>query len=239
VSRIVLVRHAQGSFGERNYDKLSATGEAQARRLGQYWTQRGVAWDRVITGPRVRQKETAAIVADAYRKAGMNFSEPAIMPEFDEYHGDVVMARSLPGLVERDSEIRGLHRALEESKSNGERVKNFQKLFEAVIGRWVEGELPVEGVESWPEFCARVQRGLTNVVAGDSRGRQIAIFSSGGPISVAMQRALELTAQNTLRVAWMVRNCAISEFLASGARFTLSSFNEVPHLDDASLLTYR
>jgi len=108
-----------------------------------------------------------------------------------------------------------------------------------VIGRWVQGELVLDHVESWPDFCARVQRGLAAVVAEDGRGRQVAIFSSGGPISVAMQRALELTAQNTLRVAWMVRNCAISEFLASGARFTLGTFNEVPHLDDAALLTYR
>ena len=145
----------------------------------------------------------------------------------------------MPGLVARDAEIQRLYEAFESSGSNSTRIRNFQKLFEAVIGRWVEGEIPLDDVESWPEFCARVQRGLAGVAAGDGRGRQVAIFSSGGPISVAMQRALELSAQNTLRVAWMVRNCAISDFLASGERFTLSAFNGVPHLDDAALLTYR
>ncbi len=239
MSRIFLVRHAQGSFGESNYDKLSATGQAQARLLGEYWAERRMAWDRVCSGPRARQKDTAAIVGEVYRKAGLSFPEPELLPAFDEYHGDAVLERGLPGLVARDAEIQRLYEAFESSGSAGSRVRNFQKLFEAVIGRWVEGELPIEGVESWAEFCARVHRGLAEITAGDGRGRQIAIFSSGGPISVAMQRALELTAQNTLRVAWMVRNCAISEFLASGARFTLSSFNEVPHLDDASLLTYR
>lgn len=239
MSRIFLVRHAQGSFGERNYDKLSATGETQAHLLGEYWAERKLAWDLVCTGPRARQQDTARIVREAYRRAGLDFPEPQVLPEFDEYHGDAVLERGLPGLVARDAEVQRLYEAFESSGSAGSRVRNFQKLFEAVIGRWVEGELPVEGVESWPQFCARVQRGLGGVVAGDGRGRQIAIFSSGGPISVAMQRALELTAQNTLRVAWMVRNCAISEFLASGARFTLSSFNEVPHLDDTALLTYR
>ena len=239
MGRIFLVRHGQASFGENNYDKLSATGESQARLLGEYWAERRMQWDRVITGPRVRQKDTAAIVGEAYRKAGLGFPDPEVLPAFDEYHGDAVLERGLPGLVARDAEVQQLYEAFESSGSAGARMRNFQKLFEAVIGRWVEGEIPLDGIESWADFCARVQQGLTEVVAGDGRGRQVAIVTSGGPISVAMQRALELTAQNTLRVAWMVRNCATSEFLASGARFTLSSFNEVPHLDDAALLTYR
>jgi len=67
----------------------------------------------------------------------------------------------------------------------------------------------------------------------------VAIFSSGGPIGVALQRALELSPENTLKVAWMARNCSFSEFLFSGERFTLSSFNELPHLDESSLITYR
>ena len=54
-----------------------------------------------------------------------------------------------------------------------------------------------------------------------------------------MQRALDLSARNALKTAWMVRNCSYSEFLFSGDRFTLSCFNASPHLDDASLLTYR
>jgi len=37
----------------------------------------------------------------------------------------------------------------------------------------------------------------------------------------------------------MVRNCSYSEFLYSGERFTLSTFNSFPHLEDASMLTYR
>ena len=238
MSRIFLVRHGQASFGEHNYDKLSTTGESQARLLGEYWAERRMQWDRVITGPRVRQKDTAAIMGEAYGKAGLGFPEPEVLLDFDEYHGDAVLERGLPGLVARDAEVQRLHEAFENSGSAGSRMRNFQKLFEAVIGRWVEGEIPIGGIESWPDFCGRVQRGLTEV-AGDGRGQQVAIITSGGPISVAMQRALELTAQNTLRVAWMVRNCATSEFLASGERFTLSSFNEVPHLDDAALLTYR
>ncbi len=37
MSSLFLVRHGQASFLERNYDKLSAKGEEQARILGRYW----------------------------------------------------------------------------------------------------------------------------------------------------------------------------------------------------------
>jgi broad specificity phosphatase PhoE len=37
---LFLVRHAQASFLEQNYDKLSALGEAQACHLGEYWARR-------------------------------------------------------------------------------------------------------------------------------------------------------------------------------------------------------
>jgi hypothetical protein len=37
----------------------------------------------------------------------------------------------------------------------------------------------------------------------------------------------------------MSRNASLTGFLASGERFTLSTFNAHPHLDEDSLLTYR
>lgn len=239
MSRMFLVRHGQASFSEPNYDKLSATGEAQARLLGQYWVRHNVAFDSVCSGPRVRQGETARIVFEAYRDAGLEFPRPVVMQEFDEYQGDAVLERSLPGLIESNSAIREQHRAYQASGSSSERRKHFQKLFEVVIAKWVNGEIPLDDVESWPEFCARVNRGLSEFISASGRGRQLAIFCSGGPIAVAMQRALNLSPGDTLRIAWMVRNCSYTEFLCSGDRFTLSTFNTFPHLDGTSLLTYR
>ncbi len=72
MSNIILVRHGQASSLERDYDKLCANGETQARLLGEYWARRGMVFDGVYSGPRVRQRETARIVADAYRSAGLD-----------------------------------------------------------------------------------------------------------------------------------------------------------------------
>jgi broad specificity phosphatase PhoE len=178
-------------------------------------------------------------VGEAYRKAGLHFPEAVVMQEFDEYQADAVLEQSLTRLLENDSRVRELHQAFVESASTGEQARNFQKMFEAVIGKWVGGEIVIPGVESWPEFCARVNRGLSQVVSTANRGERIVIFCSGGPIGVAMQRALNLASRDTLGAVWMSRNSSYSEFLFSGHRFTLNAFNAFPHLDDAALLTYR
>jgi broad specificity phosphatase PhoE len=239
MSRLFLIRHAQASFFEADYDKLSCLGEEQARLLGQYWSQRSFSFDRIYSGPRLRQKSTAAIVSDAFHAAGRAFPELTVLPEFDEYPGDVVLRQSLPRLLESDAQVRQWHREHHSAPDLPEKLKHFQRIFEAVIGKWVAGELSVGGVESWPEFCARVNRGLSQILSRAESGQQLAVFSSGGPVGVAMQRALNLSPQDTLRTVWMSRNCSYSEFLFSGGRFTLSTFNAFPHLDDPSLLTYR
>ncbi len=239
MGRFFLVRHAQASFLGRNYDKLSATGENQARLLGEYWARRNQVFDRVYSGPCARHTDTARIAGEAFGRAGVPWPELVPMQEFDEYQADAVIEQALPRLVETSSEIRDLHRAFRNCVSPAEQLKSFQRMYEVIIRKWVDGELALKDVESWGEFCARVHGGLLQVLADGGHGNQVAVFSSGGPMGVAMQRALNLSPDVTMRVAWMTRNCAFSEFLFSGDRFTLSSFNAFPHLEDASLLTYR
>jgi broad specificity phosphatase PhoE len=245
MSHIILARHGQASLLGRNYDQLCANGETQARLLGEYWSRRGVAFGSAYSGPRVRQRETARIVAEVHRSAGVAFPETAIMNEFDEYQADAVLRECLPQLLEEDAEIQELRRAYHQAKESGapaatgERRKTFQKLFEAVIMRWVAGEVTAAGIESWHDFCLRVERGLAQVVRDTPPASNAVIFTSAGPIGAAMRRALHLSAADTLQVTWMSRNASFTEFLASGERFTLSTFNAHPHLDGEELLTYR
>jgi broad specificity phosphatase PhoE len=249
MSQIILVRHGQASFLERdgNYDKLCANGEEQARLLGEYWARHSLVFSRAYSGPRLRQRETARIVADAYRRAGVDFPEVVVTGEFDEYHAEAVLRECLPKLLEVNSEIQELRRAYERSKESrsseptesGNRRKTFQKLFEAVISRWVAGEVSADGVEPWSEFCSRVERGLVQVVRDTPAAASAVIFTSAGAIGGAMRLALHLSGDDMLRLTWMSRNASFSEFLASVERFTLSTFNAHPHLDGDALLTYR
>lgn len=242
MSNIVVVRHGQASFLERNYDQLCANGEAQSRLLGEYWSRRGVVFGRAYSGPRVRQRETARIVAEAYRSAGLDFPDSVVMSEFDEYQAETVMRECLPQLLRVNAEIKELRQVYEdssESVDSGARRKTFQRLFEAVISKWVAGEVSADGVETWREFCLRVERGLGQVARDTPPALSAVVFTSAGPIGAVMRRALHLSAEDTLQLTWMSRNASFSEFLASGERFTLSTFNAHPHLDGDGLLTYR
>ena len=161
------------------------------------------------------------------------------MSEFDEYQAEAVLRECLPQLLQVNAEIKELRRSYEDSSEFGDRRKTFQKLFEAVIAKWVAGEVTAAGIESWHEFCLRVERGLAQVVRETPPAASAVVFTSAGTIGAAMRRALHLSAEDTLRLTWMSRNASLTEFLASGERFTLSTFNAHPHLDGGELLTYR
>jgi len=173
------------------------------------------------------------------RNEGVPFPALRVLPEFDEYYGEAVLEKSLPELLETDPRIRDLHAAHHASGDSAGRHATFQKLFEAVITKWACGLICPQGVEPWSEFCSRVDSGLMSFLSAGGRGERIAIFTSGGPIAVAMQRALRLSPESTLQVSWMSRNSSWSEFLYSDDRFTLSAFNAHGHIDDPTMLTYR
>lgn len=239
MSHLLLVRHGQASFLEENYDKLSPTGEAQSRLLGEYWTSHKLVFNRVFSGPRVRQQETARIVGEAYRKAGLPWPGVKIMQEFDEFKAEAVIEQALPPLLESDPHVRDMYQEFEKAQGQAERFRTFQRVFEVIVGRWAAGELAISGIEPWDDFCERVQKGFASLSQNGTRGQRIAIFTSGGPTGVAMQRALKLSTEATLKTAWMVANSAYSQFLFSGSRFTLTSYNSYPHIIDRDFLTYR
>jgi broad specificity phosphatase PhoE len=111
----------------------------------------------------------------------------------------------------------------------------FQKMFEKVMLDWIDGR----GTgEPWATFRDRVLAGLRRIQEGPS-DRRVVLFTSGGPIGVLVQTALNAPERSFLEVNWRVRNCSITEFVFSKDRFTLDSFNAVPHLEGPELRTFR
>jgi broad specificity phosphatase PhoE len=239
LSNLYAIRHGQASFFAADYDQLSLIGETQSRLLGEYWASRRVLFDQVFTGPRRRHIDTARLVGEAYRAARLPWPEPIVLPGLDEYEAEAVLKQALPRLVDEHENIRRLHDAVERAADRAEKLRAFQKMYEVVIDRWVHGQLDLPEVESWAAFCERMHQALAQIAADPASGRQVAAFTSGGPVGICMQRALGLTHRTTLQMAWMVRNAAFSEFIFSGERFTLSRYNAFPHLDDPEHLTYR
>ncbi|HYL98603.1 MAG TPA: histidine phosphatase family protein [Blastocatellia bacterium] len=237
---LILARHGQATFLAEDYDRLSPLGETQSRLLGMYWAEQQITFDAVFSGPRVRQVRTAEIAAKAYgEQSGKLWPATTIVNELDEYDGTAVMDKVLPRLIEVDPEARLLVERYEQSRGTSEERKGFQLLFEAVMQAWISGAVVPPGVEPWSAFVERVRNGISRLIKGNGGGRRLVAFTSGGPISVAMQMALGVSDQKAVELNWQVRNASLTQFLFSKSRFTLDSFNALPHLKDQTTWSYR
>jgi len=241
LSILYLVRHGQASFGQANYDRLSAAGERQCRVLGDYWVKWGVKLDAAFCGTLDRQRCSASLVKEAYDAAGLAFPGLLELAEFNEYDTAGILTGSIPAIIAKHPDILELAKKISpDGKPDlvGNK-KDFQRMFARVMDLWVRGELKVKGLESWQEFVDRVNRGLTRVMTENGSGRTAAVFTSGGPISAAVQRALLSPDKITMDLGWAIINSSVTEFRYSGGKFSLVSFNATPHLSEASLITYR
>src|SRR5260370_24915067 len=96
MSHLFLVRHGQASFLQPDYDRLSTKGEEQSRLLGGYLSKHRVSFDAVYSGPRSRQKDTARIFGEEYRRARGAWPVPQILNHFDEILAEAGIAFSRP-----------------------------------------------------------------------------------------------------------------------------------------------
>jgi len=117
--------------------------------------------------------------------------------------------------------------------------KAFQEAFEIVMNRWIEGQAEDPEIESWASFKTRVAADIEKIMATYPDGKTVAVFTSGGPISAALEWALKISPKMALDLAWVVKNASITEFKFKSDRFSLTGFNMTPHFNDDTLVTYR
>lgn len=239
MSRLIFVRHAQASFLTDDYDRLSETGCQQAAALGRYWVGRERQFSAVVTGPRRRHQQTAALVGRQYREAGLCWPEPVVVPELDEHGIDQFLIWAGDALQGRFPELRDRRAAFENAVSGTEKHRAFQKLFESVVVLWASDAVADPDLESWARFSARVTRALDRLTPSDRRGMETVVFTSVGPISVVLHRVLACRRQTALELGWRLWNCSLTELVYSRHRMTLDCFNALPHLNADGLLTYR
>jgi broad specificity phosphatase PhoE len=239
MSILTLVRHGQASFMAENYDKLSPLGELQARKLGEFWLKNGVAFDCTYHGPAQRHIRTAEIVADVYRGAGAAWPEATVIPDLDEFDAAVILRTLMPILAESHEPVRELNEAYRNGANSPDVGIHLERLFQEVARHWSMGTVHSPHVESWEEFRTRVSRGIQEIRSAAPKSSGSVVFTSGGPIAATVGLAQDLAPHKAIELVWVSRNSSFSEFLFSGDRFSLSSFNTSPHLDDRALLTYR
>jgi broad specificity phosphatase PhoE len=238
MATLLLIRHGQASFHGPVYDVLSETGHAQGQRLGRWVVSERRGFDAVFTGPLARQRDTVAAMRAGAAEAGGVLPDEVVLEELREYPAITLLKQGLPRLCEEDVELREW---IGEARYDLEvlaHIPDFDRVFRRVQAAWMLGELMLEGVETFPAFKERVQRGLEHIAACVDVRRAL-VVTSGGPVGIAMQLALELSDHKAMRLSEVVANSAQTWLRRREDEWQVLGFNAVPHLGDASLLTYR
>jgi len=212
---LYLVRHGQASFGADDYDQLSELGQRQSERLGQYWRERGIRFDAVLTGTLRRHAQTWAGIA-----TGAGYANEVLALEgLNEYDSAAVIATIHPQPLPRPD--------------TPELYRHHFRLLRDGLRQWMNGVVSPRGMPSYPDFLSGVTGALEHV-RRNFEGN-VLIVSSGGPIATAVGYVLGTTPEATIELNMRIRNSAVSEFTFNPKRHSLLSYNTLPHLDHPDL----
>jgi len=212
MAQLYVIRHAQASFGSDNYDKLSELGHKQSVLLGQYWAQRKLSFDALITGDMRRHKQTAKGIVDEI-KVGTTICDNS----WNEFDFDAIMIAYLSLFPEQ--------KPAPESPR-----KEWYRVLKKAMLAWAKNELTDLQTESWEAFCYRVQQGMQNILS--SGHKNVALVSSGGAMAVMLKTVLNTSVEQSIAFNLQIKNTSINHFFFGANGYQLSSFNNVPHLDD-------
>ncbi len=237
MSLLYLIRHGQASFGADNYDKLSPMGIKQACVLGAHLADIGVVPDAVYSGAMSRQMHTAEDVRRCYRERGIIVPELVLKNGLNEFDSSSIIISQLPEMQEQDPLLAEHLPRMYESR------ESFKRIFEGAMLRWVSGAFDKPGVESWKDFSARVSLSITQIMEEQGKGKNVFIFTSGGPIAAALQFVLNLSPETAIRLNWQIVNTSYAKFMYNAGRITMACFNCTAHLEleqeKSALISYR
>lgn len=224
MSEIYFVRHGQASFGSSNYDQLSELGHEQARLLGEYFRERDMLFDHIITGDMVRHRETAEGIC-----AGMGLAEQsfAVYPELNEFDFHSVLRAYTAQFPEH---------ALPEKPVA---LDFFRRLKQGIL-LWSAGELEGELPETWADFEQRLAA-FREGAQQRHAGQRLLVVSSGGAIAMLVRQLLQAPESTMVDLNLQTRNTAVTHCRFNNRSMRLSSFNNIPHLDRPgreSMITY-
>ena len=224
---ILLIRHAQASYGTADYDVLSDRGHAQVEALHRALTRRGVVADRVVSGSLRRRRDTGYPWADLAR---LNVTIDERWNEYDDddilSHHSTVQARlqrrptdAGPALTSRDFQV-SLDRALE---------------------RWVAAGPSSQSAQTWPQFIGQVKGALDDLGGDLLSGQTALVFSSSGVIAALAASLIGLPEQAFVPLNRVAVNTGITKVIVGSRGKTLVSYNDHSHLEEAGadLVTYR
>jgi len=222
---ILLVRHAQASFGAADYDVLSERGHEQVTALVAGLAERGIVPARVVTGTLRRQRDTAKPCAEAH---GLALTVDERWNEYDDrdilthHSGATVGLEQRPG----DQPISS---------------REFQEILNAALRAWIAAGAAGPCAEPWTAFHGRLSAAMTELGGSLGRGETALVVSSGGAIAAMTAALLGLSPDALITFNHVSINAGITKLTVGRGGTTVISVNEHAHLDrlGESLVTYR
>jgi broad specificity phosphatase PhoE len=224
---VLLIRHAQASFGSADYDVLSERGHAQVDALHRALVARGVVADRVVTGSMRRQRDTGRPWADA---AG---ATAAIDERWNEYDNEDVLSyhSSVGARLERA--------ATDTTPPMSSR--DFQVALDQGLQEWVNAGPASPTRRTWPVFLAAVTGALDDLGAGLRTGETGLAFTSSGVIAALAASLIGAPERTFVPLNRVSVNASITKVIVGSRGKTLVSYNDHSHIEGAGddLVTYR
>ena len=223
---ILLVRHAQASFGSADYDVLSPLGVEQAELVATAIARRELNVTRLLSGSARRQRETAApFLAD-----GGPLLE--IDPRWNEFDTEQVIVHHGAAPA-----------ALDGSGPEGRELtsREFQGVLDVALEDWMRAGEDSEADQSWPAFLAAGAAALKQLASGLGSGETGIAFTSAGVISAICARLLGSHLDLFPALNRILVNTSVTKLAVGGRGTSLLTLNEHAHIDDGggALLTYR
>lgn len=250
MARIYLVRHGQAGFNKLDYDQLSELGHQQAQYVGHSLNARALEAGLVMHGAMKRHRETMQGAQVVWHSYGKIFEDAG----FNEFDSDDIIAASHPDLSSPEHPISAVEKKAISVKGFAQKAalatylarqkdpkKAFQKLFSNAIERWASGKFDDDYIESWDDFTKRCRKALFDAIE-KANGKDIVVFTSGGPITAIIQYCLNLDNDNAFKFNWSLVNAGITQLLYNQqGKVSLASCNEQEHLisKGKKALTYR
>lgn len=240
MASIYLIRHGQASFGQDDYDQLSSLGHEQAKIVGQSLARRVEGFDCVFTGTMQRHQQTADGCLEAF---------PSTQPErwqeqgWDEYDHDDILRAIGDDFVSAEAIQKFIARQQNPKQA-------FENALNEAMNRWMSGGHDSDYVESWSHYQQRIHNAL-NIIVDRTRSRDtgkksaaknVAVFTSGGVISVIAQALLGVSSDKMMHMNWTLMNCAITKLVVSKDRLFVATLNDHVHFELPELkqfLTYK
>lgn len=244
---ILLARHGQASFGQKNYDNLSELGVRQAQMLGEHYanTQRRI--DAVFSGSLVRQQDSARHFVESYQASLVNHKQSTklndsllqtsnslllysnLITDFNEFNHQDVLTKSNAAFASQSAI------ATEIAKAESPKLR-LAELFDQAMQRWHGGEYDGDYLESWPQFNERTKQALAQITARASsldsadEDTTVLVFTSGGVIAAITAQLFKQDSQMAYQLNKRLINTGVTAITLQRQASRLLSLNEYSHL---------